>query len=750
MLPAVFFGFSGAVAQAAVIENVSVTEGPGVSVVKITLSRRLAYRSHAPMERGDRIIVQLQPLDPDTDLATLTRQQDYAWRPTGEVPLTSVEYDRNPGGFALISLYFRNSVRYSVSAAADGTSLSVKIEHRSAPGGDSAASGSRSAAPAAAPGSRVDRFMVPVPPAAATSTLDAARTGKQMDELMGQGKTAIIQADYGLATQQYRQALELPRNKYTRKALEYLGLSLELDGRSADAEVVYQAFLQRYPEGEHSERVQQRLQSLQTATQVPREPLRKGREKQTPDVIKPVVSEIVPEESDYSADFYGSFSNFYNGFVLQTSEGAELVQSAIQADLFLSGMLKTRDWSFRANFTGGQLINTIGRRGSSSTTRINNGYLDMTHEGRGFNARLGRQVGYNGGVLGRFDGVRAGYRLNEMLRLNAVFGFPVEYTSVTRENNDNVFYGFNADILNIQAPMDTKLDFNVFFIQQFIDGLEDRLAIGGDVRLFSENLNLFSQIDYDVIYSTLNIATLNGNWRLPTQTSINFLLDYRKAPILTTSNALLGNVLAPNIDGLRSLLTTDQIRELARNNSVDSATFTLGFSHPFTEKYQLNADFTATNLSQTPDGVVRSPFNNNEDLIIEGIPGTGWEYFTSAQLMGNNLFSRGDFYALNFRYASLQTSNRYGISLNSRVPLMEDLDFSPRFRVDHRVGQQNVNDWTFAPSLQMRYRLFKGLQFEAEVGAEFITDNIADDIGSFTDGNYYFIVGYRVDFPDIR
>lgn len=741
-LVGILFFLIGLGARAGVIENVNITPFPDRSVIEVDLSARLAYRSHSPQSRGDLLVIQLQPMDDLSAIPGALTRQSYPWKKSSGVPLSEVVYDSNPGGLAQISLRFRLPVEFSVEGNPDGTRLQVTVysdqkgvaetdgrENKALPGPGTI--------PEASPG------IVPMPPKTRPEGMTQFDLDQQMERLMAEGKTGIIQGEYAAAARFYEQALQLPNNPSSMKALEYLGLARELNGERRSAEFVYRAFLQRYPEGKAHDQVAQRLQSIVTADQAPKKPLHKGKasgsESEPP---FPAVQDKV------QTDFYGSFSNFYNGFVLQTNEGAELVQSSVQADLFLTGSVQTENWRFRMNFTGGQLFNTIGDRGAQSATRITNGYLDILQEAWGFNARLGRQVGYNGGVLGRFDGINAGYLLNETLRLNMVFGFPVEYSSVTRENQDNVFYGFNTDILNVQGPLESSMDFNLYFIQQFIEGLQDRLAVGGDIRFFRENINFYSQIDYDILFNTLNIATFNGNWLLPSNTNLNLLLDYRKAPILTTSNALLGNFLVEDIDGLRALLSTDQIRDLAKQNSVDSATFTLGASHPINDRFQVNADFTATRLNQIPNTEILSV--SGQPLVdIEGIIATGWEYFVNTQLIGSNLFETGDFLSLGFRYARLQTSNRYGININSRIPFSPDFDISPRFRIDHRRGQQNVNDWTFAPSIRARYRVTKGFQLEGEFGAEFITDNIADDIGSFTDGNYYFLIGYRLDFPEL-
>ena len=161
-----------------------------------------------------------------------------------------------------------------------------------------------------------------------------------MSDHMDQGKTAIIDGKYHVAADHYFNALALPENKFSLKALEYFGLAKELNGESDAAQSIYTKFLQRYPEGLDHERVLQRLQSLQTAEFKPLKKLGKADKQSTTDDNADKYSESSP----VITNLYGTFSNFYNGFVLLTDEGSEMVQSTIQADLYLTGRLQSGDW----------------------------------------------------------------------------------------------------------------------------------------------------------------------------------------------------------------------------------------------------------------------------------------------------------------------------------------------------------------------------------------------------------------------
>jgi len=709
-------------AQADVIEKVSVEPFDDYSVVKVSLARRLTYRMHTPTSRGDLLVVEMIALDGITADPLLEQRQSYPWQPTRDLPLRQVVYDRNLSQQPTITFRFATTVRFDVSGSADGLQLNVTVYNpTSKQKGPAAASSAAGAAGAAG--------------ALGLNGAASPEVEQQVKELMRQGRIEMAKQNYVAAIANYDQVLNSAANTQQRQALEFKGLAEELTGQSGQAKASYEKYLQLYPEeGPDAERVNQRLQSLVTAGDEPRESLRASRQDQE----KP---------DSFNADFYGSFSNFYNRFVVVTDNGTRVSQSAVQADLFLTGNIRTEEWDIRANFAGGQLFNTLDN-GPPDTTRITNGYLDLANDTLGFEARLGRQIGYTGGILGRFDGVKAGYMVADWVRLNAVVGFPVEYSSVTRAGQDNIFYGINADFLGIDGPFDTAIDFNTFFIQQFVDGTQDRLAVGGSAQFSSATANAFSLLDYDLLYNQLNILSFNGNWRLPSQTNINMLLEYRKSPILTTSNALLGAFSFNNIRELLGFANTGEIRELARRNTSESMTGTLGFSQPISDKFQISGDFTATKFNST-QSTFFDPNQGGANIVnIDGIAGFGWEYFASAQIFGNNLITSGDLVGLDLRYASLQTSNRYGIVINTRYPFSTDFDIAPRFRVDYRAAHENgVDDWTFAPSMRMRYRLRRWIQFEAEVGGEFVTHNVPNTIGTLAnDGNYYIIVGYRIDF----
>src|SRR5882762_1129889 len=114
------------------------------------------------------------------------------------------------------------------------------------------------------------------------------------ESLMAEGRGAIVREDYAAAVRAFTRLLALPENTLTRDAQEFLALSYERRGDTARAKSEYENYLQRYPEGEDSVRVRQRLASLATAAPQG-EPLR------TPVEAKPGLRSFT----------VGSFSQFY-------------------------------------------------------------------------------------------------------------------------------------------------------------------------------------------------------------------------------------------------------------------------------------------------------------------------------------------------------------------------------------------------------------------------------------------------------
>lgn len=531
--------------------------------------------------------------------------------------------------------------------------------------------------------------------------------------IMLEARNSMTEGNYKRAISLYTKVLQLSKHIYMQQAQEFLGLAREKNRQFAHAKAEYEKYLALYPDGEDSDRVKQRLVSLVTASK-----------KRSPELV---AGRKEKKESAWS--IYGGFSQFYRRDVSITDLiGSSVDQSSLSSDLDISARKRSEGQDIRTRFTGGYLYDFLDEAGEGSNARISSMYLDYTNTDRKWSARVGRQSRSSGGVLGRFDGIHVSQQWLPDVKLNAVAGFPVDSTTDDITTNRR-FYGLSADI----GTFYDSLDFVAFLIEQTIDGITDRRAIGGEVRYFDQSRTLLGLVDYDILYDDINILLLLGNWTLPNKLTINTTIDYRKSPLLTTRNAIQGQS-TTSIETLLTTYTEDELHQIAEDRTATSKSFTFGLSKPLSEKLQISGDLTVSNLSGT-----------QASAGVEATSGTGNEYYYNLQLIGNSLIKQGDIAILGLRYSDTSSSNTTSVLVNTRYPINSVWRVNPKVRIDYRENHSDGSQqWTAAPSLRTEYIWKRRYRFEAEVGGE-ISDRI---LTSSTDRTtaYFINLGYRIDF----
>ena len=202
---------------------------------------------------------------------------------------------------------------------------------------------------------------------------------------------------------------------------------------------------------------------------------------------------------------------------------------------------------------------------------------------------------------------------------------------------------------------------NLFYFDQDIDGIDDRTSTGTEVRYNDKTKSIFGMIDYDLNFNAINILQLNANMLFDRGRTAYMNAFLRKAPALATSNALIGQT-ASSIEELQQTYSIEQIYQLARDRTADSATITFGGSQPISEKFQANADITFSKV----DGTEASGG-------VPATPSTGTDYFFSTQIVGNNLILKRDTGVLGFRYLDTKLSDTYSLIANTRIPVSRNL-----------------------------------------------------------------------------
>ncbi|MCU7844900.1 MAG: hypothetical protein KZQ93_13805 [Candidatus Thiodiazotropha sp. (ex Monitilora ramsayi)] len=558
----------------------------------------------------------------------------------------------------------------------------------------------------------------PPPPAPVQEILPVDERLTQMMETIRRTMTA---GEYGKAVRMLEAMLEEPNNYYTKEAMELMGLARERNGQVAHAKAEYRAFLEKYPEGEDAERVEQRLLGLITAPKPLKDPLRK-------------------EEDELPVEWetYGSFSQNYRRDEIDSDfidDEDSVSRSEIENFIDINTRRRGEDLDLQMKLTGSYVYDLLDD-GPGDDETLTEAYVDLQHRDTRSSMRLGRQRLRSSGILNRFDGLALGYDLTEDVRLKASAGLPVESSRDVFLNDHKTFAGFSGDISNIFENWDLSL----FLIDQRVDDIIDRRAIGGELRYFDPTKSLFGIVDYDIHYGALNIFSIQGNWTLEDKTRLYSTIDYRKSPLLLSSNAIRAASPLETIDELKGLLSEDEIYDLAETITADTSTFLIGASRPLSETLQISGDVTVTSTGDTPGvGLPGDP------IFISPVEKTGTQYFYNFQVIKNDLLKKGDIGIFSLRYSDASTSNTWRLGVSSRYPVTNLFRVNPRFDVSYRKSTDSDNTrLTLSPYLRMEYRLRKSFTLEFDGGINWYDEETAGQSIETTD--YFFIAGYRWDF----
>ena len=547
---------------------------------------------------------------------------------------------------------------------------------------------------------------------------------------MTAARQAIAARNGIAAAARLNQVLSLPPNTQTEAAQALMGEAREFSGELRKAKTEYELYLKLYPKGEFVPRVTDRLAGVdKTITQ-----------------LSPSLG-LKPGAGPAPWTVFGSISqNYYTGnsqivTITPPPPGQLLFNQDTLSLTDQRSLISTLDFQARRNdavtdtrIVIRELDNRNYLQGQKSYDRLNAAYIDQTNKQVGYNFRVGRQLGTGGGVFGRFDGLLLGYSLNPTWRINAVVGTPVEFNTPFSRS----FAGASVDF----SPKTGRPGFTGYYIEQTLEGVLDRKAVGGEVRYFDPHTTVFGMVDYDLLYDQVNIAMMQGNRRTDAGTNYFVNVDYRKTPPLGFTNALPGQIsldpARPTLD-FRQLFRTsvdtlgvDELRNQASILTGNSSLYTVGFLHPVTTHWQLGADYR--NASVTGTG---------ESGILPAQPGTGTSHVFSGQALGSSLLFTNDTTVVNGTFIFAPTFDGQSYTFTYVVPYNN-------WRFDGIVGYYTQRDfqsqrqvrWT--PTLKISYRWRTSTTFELQAGAE-----IFDETGPLRElhsRRQYIYGGYRWDF----
>ena len=514
------------------------------------------------------------------------------------------------------------------------------------------------------------------------------KTLKNPEKIMGDAKKAMTDKNYRLAIGLYSKVVNSKESKFNKTALEYLGVAREKNNQLIHARAEYRLYIKKYLEGEDTERVKQRLLALNTVLLKPKRKLKRFKSKLT----------------DWQ--HFGSFSQFYRS---DTTEAVDVINSTQteSSSATLSSVFnyisrkRTDSLHIKSQLTASHL-QYFDNPTKDERARINILFIDFASANSDKSIRIGRQSQNRAGVLGRMDGIWADYRLSNSYKVNMVAGYPVNTTSSNHYEKNKFFKGVSVDV----TSDDKTLEYNYYAIEQEVDSMIDRQAIGTEIRYRKDNKNHFLLIDYDKYYEELNTVYFVGNWRVNKATSLIATLNYRNSPILLTSNALQGQG-TQTIDSLKLSLTEDEIKELALARTARYSSASLGAYVKLSKVWDFNTDLTVANLESTQATSANPP-------VVEILQqeGTGNEFYYNIQFLSKNIFSFDETnkYLISYYDTKSYVKTRYLIS--SSFKYNKKWRFRPKLTFEDRQSTSGRTSKRTIPAIRIDYKVTRHFKWE--------------------------------------
>jgi len=550
----------------------------------------------------------------------------------------------------------------------------------------------------------------PLPAVTASSGQD-----KQADDLLERSRAALTRGENSAAIQLLTQLLQLPPNRHSQEAHELVGLAHERNGEPARAKNEYVLYLRLYPEGEGPERVRQRLANLE---------------------VTPTTKALMASKKKAAnvSTVYGGLSQYYyrgnsRAEITQTTGAlppetlTAVDQSALISNLDITGRFRSGEYDNRVVVRDSYILNFL--ENTENVNRLYAAYAEVRNKLHDYSGRLGRQPGNSGGVLGRFDGISLGYHVLPKWRINVVAGEPVEFNPI---NSDKQFWGTSLDA----GTFAEHWNGSAYYINQTVDGIIDRQAVGTELRYFDPRRSVLSLLDYDLSYGELNIALLQGTQQIGSATSLNLLIDHRKAPVLQTTNALIGETDTSILSQLLTL-TEDQLRARAEARTPTADLYMIGATHNFSPTWQLGGDVKLYSISGTP-----------ASGALPATVGTGNVYVYTLQGIATGLLTKRDVSVLSLSFLSSDTYDGESIAFNNRTLLQDIWTIDLSLRYYQQKDNLGTNLTRLTPIVRLGYRWRDKITFELEAGLE--KGETTSSVQSEDSTRNFYSLGYRWDF----
>lgn len=578
------------------------------------------------------------------------------------------------------------------------------------------------AAPAAAPAASAAAGAEPEPAPAGMSPAVVQLTAAA---LLDTGRQALARGAHAAALDAANDALALPPNRYARDALELAGVARARMGDHRRARLEFEAYLRQFPTGEGSDRVRRELAALPAAP-VAGAPAPAGAGAGAAAATGASTTSPVPPRAPTLTVISGSAGLTYFG-------GNGQVRSQEFKDSPVGGLPptpgepqlssdRTRQWLADVDFAWRQrdadqdmrfvLRDSTTRdleRPDKSRNRLSALYFDYKALPTGWGVRLGRQSPQGGGVLGRFNGATGQVLVHPGVKLSAVAGEPVDDFFASKRR----FLGGAVDADGLVRNLGLVL----YGIEQKIDAEVDRRAVGVEARYFKDGASVFAQLDHDLVFGTMNIATVQGTWVFGDGSVVNLLYDKRALPLLALGNSLTFE--DPAQPGVRferiadRLGTTpiEMLRQQVRATTPFVTQAQLGFTRPLDKVWQLGANLQLTSTGAIPP-VPGVPGYEN------GRPASGNLYALNVQAVAANLLTQRDTHVWSATVLNGRSIEGWLLGYNHSSYLGPAWQIEPSLQVYRDKTPEGSTNRRVTPALRVTWRGLKPWTVESSLTYE--------------------------------
>lgn len=540
------------------------------------------------------------------------------------------------------------------------------------------------------------------------------------EELLAEAKTILLSrsGSYDKAIDDLRSIILTQPQDKAREAHELLGYAYEKSKLLDRAMLEYQRYLALYTEDDDDRtRVRQRLMTLEIL-----DPSDSHR-------MAGVKTSKEPRKGD-SLDFHGNFSEYlYASFF----GGAKQYESLSAGNFMMKLQHNQYELSSKLRFSKVKDFSS-----GSDKTVFSNAYVDFQDTFKGYEIRVGRQPA-EAGAVSRFDGISSNMPIGDNLKLTIATGVPFigpNQKTTRKFQGAEVEWNVNRDWV-----------LGTYLNRETADKFLERMAVGTNIHYFNKNTNVLIRTEYDSVYHTLNMVTLQA-MKYVGPYDFFLVYDRRKSPMPYGDIALGLGLLGPTKEVYGSVrdifnssgLSPAEIYTYISNSTPTASALVLGASKKINKNWTATVNAQSTNISTTPGFNVAPQFTPVPVQV--GEKGT----------YSFNLHLRGDHMYID--------NNTLEFVVNKGVGAMKS--FYLTAADEYRFGENNQNSLSaiirydnYAQNLLYThnttgilrgfYEIGKNKMLEAQLSKTLsINDPIKEPAQSNTNTTFY--LGFRYDF----